>query len=332
MHVPRSSPGALPGTSLGAALVLCLGLLAPAGEALAQSFPSRPLKLVVTFPAGGPVDAIGRVLAQRLAGPLGQQVLVDNRPGADGLIGAEAVARSPADGHTLYLAPAGHAINASLYAKVPYDSVRDFTPITLIGEAPNLVTINPNVPAANLREFVALAKSRKGQLNYGATSPPTHLATELLLQTAGMEITRIPFKGAAPATTALLAGDVQLVLSGIGTMLPHVKAGKLRGLAVTGAKRSPLAPDIPTVEEAGVSGYVATTWYGILAPANTPRPIVDRLNADFRKILADPEMKAQLLTQGVEPSPSTPEEFGRFLTGEIARWEKVVKATGARVD
>jgi len=305
--------------------------LALSGAAQAQTYPAKPIRMVVGFVAGGPTDALARIFAQRLSGALGQQVVVENRGGADGVIGADAVAKSPPDGYTIFFASAGHAINASLYKSVPYRTVEDFEPITRIGESPNILAVTPALPVKDLRELVALAKAKPGELNYGATSSPTHLATELLASIAGVKLTRIPYKGAAPAMTALMAGDVQIVLSGIGTMLPQAKAGRIKALAVTGAQRSALAPEIPTVVESGFK-YVATTWYGLLAPAGTPRPIIDRLNKNARALLGDPAMQAQLAPQGVVLTPSTPEEFGAFLRAEVATWAKVVQDTGARVE
>src|SRR5687768_16935225 len=284
-------------TLLIAALSLMVELAA------AQSYPAKPVRLVVGFVAGGPTDALARLYAQRLGTALGQQVVVENRGGADGLIAAEAVARSTPDGYTLFFASSGHAINASLYKTVPYRTLEDFEPVALVGESPNLLAVPAALPAKDLGEFIAMAKAKPGVLNYGATSSPTHLATELFTSMAGIQLTRIPFKGAAPAMTALIAGDVQLVLSGIGTMLPQVKAGRLKGLAVTSASRSPLAPEIPTVVESGLPGYVATTWYGVLAPAGTPRPIVERVNRDTVALLADPATRASLNTQGVATQP-----------------------------
>ncbi len=308
------------------AVALCAPLAA------AQSYPTKPVRLVVGFVAGGPTDALARLYAQRLGARLGEQVVVENRGGADGIIAAEAVARAAPDGHTLFFASSGHAINATLYRKVPYRTLEDFEAVALVGESPNLMAVPASLPVKDLREFIAMAKAKPGVLNYGATSSPTHLATELFTSMAGIQITRIPFKGAAPAMTALMAGDVQLVLSGIGTMLPQVKGGKLKGLAVTSAARSPLAPEIPTAEEAGVPGYVATTWYGVLAPAGTPRAVVERLNRDTLALLEDPSTRAALNTQGVVTQRMTPDQFGAFLKDEVAKWGKVVQATGVRVE
>ena len=306
-------------------------LLFASTSVLAQSYPSKPIRMVVGFVAGGPTDALARIVALRLSGALGQQVVVENRGGADGIIGADAVAKSTPDGYTIFFASAGHAINASLYAKVPYRTVEDFDPITRIGESPNIIADTPSLPAKDLRDLIALAKAKPGELNYGATSSPTHLATELLASNAGIKLTRVPYKGAAPAMQALMAGDVQIVLSGIGTMLPQAKAGRIKALAVTGAERSPLAPELPTVVESGIK-YVATTWYGLLASAGTPRPVIDRLNQAARTSLDDPATKAQLAPQGVVLQLSTPEEFGAFLRSEVATWAKVVQDSGARVE
>ena len=300
-------------------------------NATAQTYPTKPIRMVVGFVAGGPTDAIARVYAPRLGNVLGQQVVIENKGGADGVIAADLVAKAAADGYTLFFISAGHAINASFYPKVPYRTVEDFAAVTLVGESPNMIAVTPSLPVNTLREFIALAKSKPGALNYGATSSPTLLATELFDSLAGIQLTRIPFKGAAPAMAAVMSGDVQLVISGIGTTLPQVKGGKLKGLAVTGAKRSPLAPEIPTVVESGIN-FVATTWYGLLAPAGTPAVIIQRLNAASRTLLEDPEVKAQTAPQGVVLTPSTPDEFASFLRSEVALWAKVVKDTGVRAE
>ncbi len=307
-----------------------VALLIPALGA-AQNYPAKPVRMVVGFVAGGPTDALARIVAARLSSALGEQVFVENRGGADGVIAGDAVAKAAPDGYTIYFASAGHAINASLYKRVPYRTIEDFEPIAAIGESPNIVAVPAPLPVKDLKEFIALARAKPGALNYGATSSPTFLATELFTSMAGVKIVRIPFKGAAPAMAALMAGDVQLVLSGIGTMLPQVKSGRLKALAVTSAKRSALAPEIPTVAESGLD-YVATTWYGLLAPAKTPRPIIERLNKEARALLDDPKVKEQLAPQGVVAMPSTPEEFGRFIRAEVAKWAKVVQDTGATVD
>lgn len=313
-------------------VALVISLVTIASPAHAQTYPTKSIRMIVGFPAGGPTDALARIYAQRLSGVLGQQVVVDNRGGADGLIGAQAVARATADGYTLFFASSGHAINASLYRTVPFRTVEDFEPVIRIGESPNVVAVSPSLPVKDMRDLIALAKSKPRVLNYGATSSPTLLATELLASMAGIQIVRVPYKGAAPAMAALMAGEVEIVLSGIGTMLGQVTSGRLKGLAVTSAKRSPLAPDTPTVAESGVPGYVATTWYGLLAPAGTPKSIIEKLNKDSRALLGDAGMRAQLTPQGVELTPSTPEEFGSFIRAEIAKWAKVVQDTGLRIE
>lgn len=314
-------------------MVLLLGAISSLPmTALGQAYPSKPVRMVVGFSAGGPADVIARALGQRLASYLGKPVLVENRPGADANIAMEVVARAAPDGYTLLLAQNGLSINPSLYGKVPFDPLRDFVEISLVGEASNFVVVHPSVPVHSLKEFIDYAKANPGKLNYASTSSPTHLATEMLNQMAGVSIVRIPYKGAAPAIPELLSGGVQVMISSIGTLLPHVRANKVRVLAVTSAARSSLTPDVPTVDEAGVPGYSATTWYGVVAPGGTPRAIIERLNSDFRKILAEPEIKSLLLAQSIDAAPSSPEEFGAFIRADIAKWQKVVKTSGAKID
>jgi tripartite-type tricarboxylate transporter receptor subunit TctC len=289
--------------------------------------------VVVGFPAGGPVDLVARIVSPRLSTALGQPVLVENRPGADASIAMELVARSAPDGYTLLLVQPGIAINPPLYKTVPFDPLKDFAPIGLIGESPNIVAVYNGLPAATMPELLALARAKKGSLFYGATSSPTHLATELLNTLAGIQTVRVPFKGAPPALTALMAGEVQVVISSIGTLLPLARAGKVRALAVTGLKRSAAAPELPTVAESGVPGFTATTWYGLSTTSGTPRPIIDRLNSELRKLLAEPEVRSQLAGQGIdEPSPGTPEQLGELIRAELVKWEKVVRASGATIN
>lgn len=329
-HEKKSERGA---RRLTAAAMLVAVCAAAFTATAAYAYPTKPVKLLVGFPAGGPVDSVARIVAQSLAVYLDQPVVVENRPGADANIAMEAAARAAPDGHTLYLIQPGVAINPALYRSVAFDPLGDFAPITLIGASPNLLAIANAVPATTLREFIALAKARKGELNYGSTSSPTHLATELFNSMAGVNIVRVPFKGAPPAFGALIAGDIQLVISGIGTLLPLAKSGKVRALAVTSAQRSSLAPEIPTVDEAGVPGYAATTWYGVAAPANTPAAVIDRLNADLRKVLSEPAVKAQLLVQGIDSvTPGEPSELRDLIRSELAKWEKVVRSSGARIE
>jgi len=301
--------------------------------ALAQAWPAKPLRVVVGFPPGGPVDLVARIVSPRLSTQLGQPVLVENRPGADANIAMEIVARAAPDGHTLLLIQPGVAINPPLYRTVPFDPLKDFAPISLIGESPNIVAVTNSLPAGNMQELVALARAKKGALFYGATSSPTHLATELLNTMAGVYTVRVPFKGAPPALTALMSGEVQIVMSSIGTLLPLARAGKVRALAVTSARRSTAAPDLPTVDESGVPGFVATTWYGLAATGGTPRPVIDRLNSELRKLLGEPEVRAQLAGQGIdEPTPGTPEQLAELIRSELIKWEKVVRASGATIN
>jgi tripartite-type tricarboxylate transporter receptor subunit TctC len=310
---------------------LCLAVVPCVAPA--QTYPTKPIRILVGFAAGGPVDGVARVIAQALPAHLGQAVVVENRPGADANIAMEALARSAPDGYTLYLIQPGVAINPALYRSVPFDPINDFAPIVLIGSSPNLLAIARTLPAATLQEFIALAKARRGQLNYGATSSPTHLATELFNSMAGVEIVRVPFKGAPPALAALAAGDVQLVISSIGTLLPLHKAGKVRALAVTSSERSSIAPDIPTVAESGLPGYVATTWYGLAAPGATPPAIIDRLNRELRKTLAEPAVRTQLMNLGIDSiTPGDPGELRELIRAELVKWDQVVKRSGARVD
>jgi len=313
------------------AVALCAAGLS--SVALAQAWPAKPLRVVVGFPPGGPVDLVARIVSPRLSTQLGQPVLVENRPGADANIAMEIVARAAPDGHTLLLIQPGVAINPPLYRTVPFDPLKDFAPISLIGESPNIVAVTNSLPAGNMQELVALARAKKGALFYGATSSPTHLATELLNTMAGVYTVRVPFKGAPPALTALMSGEVQIVMSSIGTLLPLARAGKVRALAVTSARRSTAAPDLPTVDESGVPGFVATTWYGLAATGGTPRPVIDRLNSELRKLLGEPEVRAQLAGQGIdEPTPGTPEQLAELIRSELIKWEKVVRASGATIN
>ncbi|TAK82348.1 MAG: tripartite tricarboxylate transporter substrate binding protein [Betaproteobacteria bacterium] len=299
---------------------------------LAQAqYPSRPIRMVIGYSAGGPADALARTIAPRLATHLGQPVIVENRPGADANIAMETVVRAAPDGHTVLLESSAISMNPTLYRKLPFDPVKDLAPITLIGGSPLLFVVHPSVPAQTLGELMALAKSKKGQLFYGSTSTPIHLATAMFNSQAGIELVRVPYKGAGAAIPALLAGDVQVMLSSIGPLWPHVKAGKVRALAVSSAKRTALAPDMPTVDEAGVPGYSAMTWYGLFVPVKTPRSIVDRLNSDTRKVLAQPEVTAALSLQSLEPTPTTPEELGEFVRTETEKWGKVIKESGMQV-
>ena len=301
----------------------------------AQTYPTKPIRLVVPFPPGGATDILARDVAQKLTEAWGQSVIVDNRPGAGGNIGSELVAKSAPDGYTLEMGTVGtHAINASLYAKMPYDHVKDFTPVILVAGVPNVLVVNPAVPANSVAELVAYAKANPGKLNFASSGNGTsiHLSGELFKVMAGVQITHIPYKGSAQALQDLLAGQVQLMFDNLPPSLPQIKAGKLRALAVTSATRAPALPDVPTLAESGLPGFEASSWFGILAPAGTPAPIVAKLNAEIAKYLATPEAKEKLLKQGANPAGGTPEDFAKHIAAETAKWAKVVKDSGAKID
>jgi tripartite-type tricarboxylate transporter receptor subunit TctC len=290
---------------------------------------------VVPFPPGGPLDATGRLIAQHLTERWGQSVVVENKPGAGGNIGADFVAKSPPDGYTVVMgALSTHAVNPSLYARMPYDAQKDFAPITLIAITPNVLVVNPDLPVHSVKELFAYAKARPGKLSFGSGSIGSagHLAGELFKVDAGIDMVHVPYKGAAPATQALLAGDTQLMFDNLANAMAQVKAGKLRALAVTTAERSKLAPELPTMVEAGLPGFDISTWYGLFAPAGTPPDVVDKWNADVTAMLRTPDMRDRLLAQGAEPAPDTPAEFARFVAAEAAKYARIVKASGAKVD
>jgi tripartite-type tricarboxylate transporter receptor subunit TctC len=336
MNCTTISPRALMAavTSSLTALVLAAGLvLAPAAGA--EPFPAKPARLVVPFPPGGPLDATGRAIAQKLTEAWGQSVIVENKPGAGGNIGADYVAKSPADGYTIVMgALSTHAVNPSLYPKMPYDAKKDFAPITLVAITPNVLVVNPSLPVHSVKELIAYAKANPGKLSFGSGSIGSagHLAGELFKVDAGVDMVHVPYKGAAPAMQALLAGDTQLMFDNLASAMSQVKAGKLRALAVTTAQRSKLAPDLPTMAEAGVPGFDISTWFGLLAPAGTPPEVVAKWNADVTKILTASDMRERLASQGAEAAPDTPAEFARFIDEELVKYAKIVKASGAKVD
>jgi tripartite-type tricarboxylate transporter receptor subunit TctC len=298
-------------------------------------YPSRPVKLVVPFPPGGPLDIVGRTIAQKIGEAWNQSVVVDNRPGAGGNIGADIVAKSPPDGYTILMgALSTHAVNPSLYARMPYDAVKDFAPITLVAVTPNVLVVNAALPVNSAKEFVAYAKANSGKLAFGSGSNGSagHLAGELFKVETGTEIIHVPYKGGAPATQALLAGDTQFMFDNLANAMPQVKAGKLKALAVTTAERSKLAPDLPTMAEAGLPGFDIATWFGLFAPAGTPKEIVAKWNAEVTRILNSPDMRERLVAQGAEPAPMSPDQFAAFVRSEIAKYARIVKASGAKVD
>ena len=320
--------------------ILVPGILAVLSVAIplpayAQAYPSRPVKLVVPFPPGGSLDFTGRLIAQRLTEMWGQSVVVENKPGAGGNIGADFVAKSAPDGYTILLgALSTHAVNPNLYAKMPYDAVKDFAPITLIAITPNVLVINAATPVNNVREFIAWTKANPGKLAFGSGSNGSagHLAGELYKVETGTDAVHIPFKGGAPATQALLAGDTQFMFDNLANAMTQVKAGKLKALAVTTAERSKLVPELPTMAEAGLPGFDISTWYGLFAPAGTPPAIVAKWNADVTKILTSPDVRAKLMADGAEPAPDTPEQFAQMIARELAKYARIIKASGAKVD
>ncbi len=310
------------------ALALCL-----VATAHAQTYPAKPLRFVVPFAAGGGSDLVARTVAAKLTETLGNTAVVDNRAGAAGSIGAEIVAKSPPDGHTLLLGSSGPlSINPSLYAKLPYDASRDFAPVALVTIMPFLLVTHPALPVRSVKDLVALAKIRPNELNYGSpgNGSTTHLANELLKSMTGMRITHVPYKGVAPAATDLISGQVQVLTGDLSTLLPHVKSGRMRGIAVTSARRSSLLPQMPTIAESGVTGYDASGWFGVLVPAGTPAAIVERLNAAIVKASATADARERLAALGGEVAAGTPEQFAAHIRSEAAKWGKVIRAVGIK--
>ena len=303
--------------------------------AQAQAYPTKPVTVVVPFAAGGTTDILARVIGQALNKELGQPVVVDNRAGAGGNIGAALAAKAPADGYTLFMGTVGtHAINQSLYKKLPFDPIKDFQPLTRVAMVPNLLVANPTKPYKTVKELVAYAKAHPGKVNFGSSGSGSsiHLSGELFNALAGVQMVHVPYKGSAPAVTDLLGGQIDIMFDNMPSAIQHVRSGKLRPIAVTTAKRSPELPDVPTIAEAGVPGYEATSWFGMFAPANTPAPVVAKLNTALVKVLADPEVKKKLAEQGAEPYSEKPEQFAEFIRKETAKWSKVVKDSGASAD
>ena len=306
-----------------------------AQNAFAQAYPTRSIRLVVPFPAGGTTDILARAAAQKLTESLGQSVIVDNRPGAAGNIGADIVAKSAPDGYTLLMGTVGtHAINPGLYAKMPYDHVKDFVPVVLVAGVPNVLAVNPAFPVNSVAELIALAKSKPGTINFATSGSGTsiHLSGELFKTMAGVDMTHVPYKGSSPALTDLMGGQVQIMFDNLPSALPLNKAGKLRAIAVTSQKRAPVLPDVPTISESGLPGFEASSWFGVLAPTGTPAPIVAKINADVNKWLQSPEARDQLLAQGANAAGGTPEQFAAHIRAETEKWAKVVKASGAKAD
>ncbi len=326
-HLKRRAVG------LAGLAAVAVGLLPAVAQA--QAFPSKPLTIVVPFPAGGTTDILARIIGQYMGTDLGQPVVIDNRAGAGGNIGSQAVARAPADGYTLLMGTVGtHAINASLYKRLPYDPVKDFAPLTRAAMVPNLLVAHPGQPYKSVQEMIAYAKANPGKINFASSGNGTsiHLSGELFKSLAQIDMQHVPYRGSAPAVADLLGGQTGVMFDNLPSALPHVKAGTLRPLAVTTAKRSPELPDVPTIAEAGVPGYDATSWFGMFAPAGTPEPVLTRLNASIVKALNDPDVKKRIAEQGAEPTPETPAAFAAFIQAEMSKWAQVVKASGASVD
>jgi tripartite-type tricarboxylate transporter receptor subunit TctC len=308
-------------------------MLVSAGAA-AQDYPLRPVRLIVAFAPGGSVDVVARLVGQKLTEAWGQQVVIDNRPGAAGNLSAEIAARAAPDGHTLYITSAALVANVSLYRNIPYDPVKDFAPITLLASVQSVLVAHPDFPAKSVKELIALAKKAPGKINYASPGSGSsgHLTMELFKSMAGVDLTHVPYKVMGQLQSDLMAGHIPLAFSTIPGALPHIKAGRMTPLAVSGARRSPALADVPTVAEAGVPGYEATTWYPVLAPAGTPRAIVERIHRDIIAIIRTPEIVERFATMGVEPIGSTPEGLAQHIKRELPKWAKVVQLSGARLD
>ena len=298
----------------------------------AQDYPLKPVRLIVPFAPGGGTDLSARIIAQKLGESFGANFVVDNRPGAAGIVGTEMLARSKPDGYVLVVVSSSHAINPAMYPKLPYDTARDFAPVSLLLSGPALLVVHPSLPAKNARELIALAKSRPGLLTFASAGhgTPPHMGGELFKALAGIDITHIPYKGNGPAYTDLMAGQVSIMFPNIATAMPYAKTGRMRALGVGGRQRSAIAPEIPTIAESGLPGYEMSSWFGLLAPAGTPAPIVTRLQQEIARIFKQADVREKLLAQGVEPVGGTPQEFAAFLNAETAQWTKVIRASGLK--
>ena len=316
--------------------ILLAALVAIAtASASAQTYPNKPIRLVVPFPPGGTTDILARDAGQVLTQTLGQSVVIDNRPGAAGNIGSDVVAKSPPDGYTLLMATVStHAINPGLYSKLPYDHIKDFAPVILVARVPNVLEVNPAVPVNSVSDLIKLAKEKPGQINFASSGSGTsiHLSGELFKTMAGVNMVHVPYRGSAPALVDLVSGQVQVMFDNLPSSLPQINAGKLRAIAVTSAQRSPALPNIPTIAESGLPGFEATSWFGIIAPAGTPPEIIAKLNAELDQWLQSPAGKELLLTQGALPAGGTPEQFAAYIKDETEKWAKVIKVSGAKVD
>jgi tripartite-type tricarboxylate transporter receptor subunit TctC len=310
-------------------ILLCFGM-----SAWSQPYPSRPIKIVVPYGVGGPADIYARFIGARMQDTVGQPVVVEDRPGAGPIVGTDYVAKSPPDGYTLLMMSNTHTVNETLIAKKPFDLMRDFAPITGVNYSDLLMVIHPSVPASSVKEFIALAKSKPGALNYASSGngTPYHMAAEMFKALAGVDLVHIPHKGSDGARNSILGGQVQMMFDAVPTMAANARAGKVKALATSGAKRSPVTPDVPTVAEAGVPGYESGIWIGLMAPAGTPRPVLERLNAEVNKIVNSAQVKETWAKQGAYPMGMSIDQFDKFLRDEIVKWRKVVQVSGAKAD
>lgn len=327
-HFTRTTRRAAIGAIALAAATLSLG-------AAAQAYPTKPITIVVPFSAGGTTDILARLVGQYLTTELGQPVVVDNKAGAGGNIGGALAAKAPADGYTLFMGTVGtHAINAALYKKMPFDHVKDFAPLSRVANVPNLLVAHPSQPFKTVPEMIAYAKANPGKINFGSpgNGASPHLSGELFKSMAKVELTHIPYKGSAPAVSDLLGNQIAIMFDNMPSVIPHVRSGKLRAIAISTAKRSPELPDVPTIAEAGVPGYEAVSWFGLFAPAATPKPVLDKLSTALSKVLANPEVQKKISVQGGETVNETPAQFAAFIRSETTKWGKVVKESGATVD
>ena len=315
-------------------LIAAFALFVAAGLSHAQPYPAKPVRMILAFPPGGPTDIVARVLAQKLTEQLGQQVIVDNKPGAGGNIGAELAARAPNDGYTMFYNTSAIVINPALYGKASYDTLKDFVPVALTAAIPMVLVVHPSLPAKNMKEFVDLVKSKPGQMSYSSsgTGTITHLASAMLTAQMGLNAVHIPYKGSAPGLVDLAAGQTQFMTDTINTAIAYIKDGRMRAIAVTSAKRSSVLPDLPTFSESGLPGFDAAAWQGVVLPAGTPVDVVTKLNTEIIKALQDPAVRARLAAQGADVYGSTPAEYGAYIRAEMPRWAKIIKESGAKAD
>jgi tripartite-type tricarboxylate transporter receptor subunit TctC len=328
MHLTARRPVRLTGAFTLAAACLCAS-----GMSYAQAWPAKPVRMIVPIAGGGSTDAISRLVGTKLGEIWGHPVLVENRPGGSTMIGAEVVARATPDGYTILMATSAFPANFSLFRKVPY-KLSDFAPVSNVAESPNVLAVHPSVPAKSVNELIALLRSRPGQINYGSggVGGSTHLAAELFKLLAKVDVVHIPYKGGGPAVTDLLGGQISMIFGNLPAVLPHVNTGRINVLAIASARRSPTLPNLPTMDEAGVRGFEASTWAGLLMPAGTPQPIITKLYADLQKIYAQPDMKERMATGGFEAIGNSPKEFAAYIDLEVARWEKVIRAAGIKAE